>query len=1652
MKIKTYFIILFNLIFFVGIISTEINAQTICEECEQCEEGEEEAGEEIGEETGEEIGEETGEEIGEEIGEETENITAEIGEEGAEISLEEADMIGTEFVEVGTEFVEVGAEAGIEMGTDSAAFLAVDAIPIIGEIVAVIEALALFAYGLYELIEGPKLAEEHREHMRELELQKEKEAAEKTEGKYTMPLVPEFSVSTEDLDGEAGVISHHFFLKSTIVEEDVRNYLSENNIKCPDVETIFGEGYDLTSVNMNVDPLKDFTPCAFIEYYHPITIGDFTDVEGPQNYTSDFYRSIPNITLTVNSNKQAEVEVASYWKFEKSLDGSIEELNLSTKNPIRLVLSTYSENGFTDLSTVPYTAVEVASGTDSARIAFTINEFDISSFSGQHLWIRMQVKGHESYGRTYRKSSATADVSDPCGKRLLYGLFEKLERERGTTVREVIPANIGYERPCTPDRGIGIALGNGSTFSNTRHFPTFSSAGLELPHTVERTLTRFRVRDYQPKDTEESIETKAITDINPFPELHVSTLTDFSGVTKESADYGKNHIKVELPIGNDLKSIDHIQLKGLTHGVTVILSLEEDNTGAILTARSLFGSELEEDIGVNAFWLSADGVNLELGSSNTNDLSNPLVATPLDQYGWMLWNVPIPAGAILEVTTFYEDGTLSRDVLSIPVTRENILPRAYYHLQYGYDGSYFTQDVAGNDDFSFMSNATESSKWLIEAQDMGLYAIMNKESGKVLGIVNDQLGVYDWIPGETDFLWSLDFLNNTSLSLYNIGKQAYLTKSHRSIEYSANDWIILNFSEDLPAEPILSQEPVWISNRENSNVLASVEALTGVNYLVYDYENTADHLRQLEYNGCLRYTIKDFSDDTYLDFDMQTEDMTWSSHTRPDTLLSTLWLIRTIDEGYFTLANQEYLLHSNSIGGVTIGTVDNAPMTNHNYHFILEHMPFSTADQCASDGIQVTGSVIGSSGTHGNNMTKEKVFDGIDTTFFDAPEENGQWVGLDLGSRKVITCIKFRPRKDQENRMRGGQFQISNTADFSHTITIYTIPTDATLSFQDYYITSLNAEGVNTQYVRYLSPDEGFGNVAEVTVYTADDSALLFTDATQCASDGIQVTGSVIGSSGTYGNNMTKEKVFDGIDTTFFDAPEENGQWVGLDLGSRKVITCIKFRPRKDQENRMRGGQFQISNTADFSHTITIYTIPTDATLSFQDYYITSLNAEGVNTQYVRYLSPDEGFGNVAEVTVYTADDSALLFTDATQCASDGIQVTGSVIGSSGTYGNNMTKEKVFDGIDTTFFDAPEENGQWVGLDLGSRKVITCIKFRPRKDQENRMRGGQFQISNTADFSHTITIYTIPTDATLSFQDYYITSLNAEGVNTQYVRYLSPDEGFGNVAEVTVYTADDSALLFTDATQCASDGIQVTGSVIGSSGTYGNNMTKEKVFDGIDTTFFDAPEENGQWVGLDLGSRKVITCIKFRPRKDQENRMRGGQFQISNTADFSHTITIYTIPTDATLSFQDYYITSLNAEGVNTQYVRYLSPDEGFGNVAEISIQTFATTYPGVMRIESQSLSIERQSLSIEEDLIHIFPNPAENQLHIEPRGDVVVHNYQIFDIIGSVMLSQRLEDDRSEKITLDVNNFPAGIYFLSCDMQKEDGESVRTSYKFVKN
>jgi len=109
--------------------------------------------------------------------------------------------------------------------------------------------------------------------------------------------------------------------------------------------------------------------------------------------------------------------------------------------------------------------------------------------------------------------------------------------------------------------------------------------------------------------------------------------------------------------------------------------------------------------------------------------------------------------------------------------------------------------------------------------------------------------------------------------------------------------------------------------------------------------------------------------------------------------------------------------------------------------------------------------------------------------------------------------------------------------------------------------------------------------------------------------------------------------VFDGNLGTFFDAPVPTGSSAGLDLGTAKVITAIKFAPRSGWASRMVGGVFQGSNTFGFlSGVVTLYTV-------------TSTPASGVLTtvgisnptafRYVRYAGAVNAFCNVAEVQFF---------------------------------------------------------------------------------------------------------------------------------------------------------------------------------------------------------------------------------------------------------------------------------------------------------------------------------------------------------------------------------------------------------------------------------
>jgi poly(hydroxyalkanoate) depolymerase family esterase len=132
-----------------------------------------------------------------------------------------------------------------------------------------------------------------------------------------------------------------------------------------------------------------------------------------------------------------------------------------------------------------------------------------------------------------------------------------------------------------------------------------------------------------------------------------------------------------------------------------------------------------------------------------------------------------------------------------------------------------------------------------------------------------------------------------------------------------------------------------------------------------------------------------------------------------------------------------------------------------------------------------------------------------------------------------------------------------------------------------------------------------------------------------------KLTGAIIGTAGSWGNSgNTISNVFDNNLNTFFDAPIGNGAWAGLDFGAgvSNIITQINYCPRSGFESRMVGGVFQGADNTNFIGAVTLYTVGTQpASGAFTSVGITNATA----FRYVRFLSPNGGYGNVAEVEFY---------------------------------------------------------------------------------------------------------------------------------------------------------------------------------------------------------------------------------------------------------------------------------------------------------------------------------------------------------------------------------------------------------------------------------
>jgi hypothetical protein len=60
-----------------------------------------------------------------------------------------------------------------------------------------------------------------------------------------------------------------------------------------------------------------------------------------------------------------------------------------------------------------------------------------------------------------------------------------------------------------------------------------------------------------------------------------------------------------------------------------------------------------------------------------------------------------------------------------------------------------------------------------------------------------------------------------------------------------------------------------------------------------------------------------------------------------------------------------------------------------------------------------------------------------------------------------------------------------------------------------------------------------------------------------------------------YDSNADGDKAFDGNTATYVDANDASGAYTGLDFGSSKTVSIIKFYPRENWAARMNEGKFQ---------------------------------------------------------------------------------------------------------------------------------------------------------------------------------------------------------------------------------------------------------------------------------------------------------------------------------------------------------------------------------------------------------------------------------------------------------------------------------------------
>lgn len=235
----------------------------------------------------------------------------------------------------------------------------------------------------------------------------------------------------------------------------------------------------------------------------------------------------------------------------------------------------------------------------------------------------------------------------------------------------------------------------------------------------------------------------------------------------------------------------------------------------------------------------------------------------------------------------------------------------------------------------------------------------------------------------------------------------------------------------------------------------------------------------------------------------------------------------------------------------------------------------------------------------------------------------------------------------------------------------------------------------------------------------------------------------------------------------------------------------------------------------------------------------------------------------------------------------------------------------------------------------------------------------------------------------------------------------------------------------------AGHAIKLSGQIIGTEGSKGDTgNTRINVFDGDPATFFEGPDRDSSWVGLDLDGGKGKTAhvvkIAYIPKENSGIRMVNGIFQGALLPDFSDAVNLYKVTESPE---NNIYTFALLNDSQPFRYMRYLGPQRSYCAVAEIEFYGAYLT------------SIEKQKTSVNFfNLAQNAPNPFNPRTKITyqlPIDSNVL--LEVFDCCGRKVatLVDKYQSAGSYQIEFNGSTLASGIYFYQ--FKAEEFHSARS-------